>query len=170
MQASRKPPSMSRISLSRLEGVSKKGLVFTNAVGHPVDVHNLRHRSSRVCSSGQVCLACALRPATQCCYSPPQSRHAPQGRLGATRAQSDQCNEGHLQSRPALSTRRGDGGDGPPARTLIWPGLLSNRSGGTNQGDPRETWEPLRHGLEVWQERQDLNPRPAVLETAALPG
>ena len=29
--------------------------------------------------------------------------------------------------------------------------------------------EPLRNALEVWQERQDSNLRPAVLETAALP-
>ncbi len=29
--------------------------------------------------------------------------------------------------------------------------------------------EPLRYVLEVWQERQDSNLRPAVLETAALP-
>ena len=27
-------------------------------------------------------------------------------------------------------------------------------------------WEPLRYALEVWQERQDSNLRPAVLETA----
>ncbi len=37
-----------------------------------------------------------------------------------------------------------------------WKGLPNHR-------------EPLRYALEVWQERQDSNLRPAVLETAALP-